>query len=51
MEKYTNRVVPTVEYICKLFQIMTKYLFLFFGGDEKGEIQICYEEQFIVKLL
>ena len=30
---------------------MAKYLFMFFGGDEKGDIQICYEEQFITKLL
>ena len=33
MERHSKKIVSTVEYIGKVFQIMTKYLFLFFGGD------------------
>ena len=43
--------VTTIEYLCKMFQIMNKYLFLFFHQQHRSDIQICYEEQFVNKIL
>ena len=38
MEKYPKEKISTVQYLWKLFQIMTKYLFLFFSQENKSSI-------------